>query len=157
MGRTSRPTPSGSVLAAVRRMRRRAEPISLRGVHVLVVCDDAERCTLFANALRYAGAVATTCRSADEARRVMERLYPNVIIVELRDADARLRLIAALRGLPDEHGSKSPALALTRSHDDADALLESGFQLHLTMPVRAAELCGAVATLARQSTAWPRL
>lgn len=138
-------------------MRRRAKPISLRGVHVLVVCDDAERCELFAQALRYAGAVVTTCRAAEDARRVMERLYPNVIIVELRDADARLRLIAALRALPDEHGGKSPALALTRSHDDADALLESGFQLHLAMPVRAAELCGAVATLARQSTAWPRL
>ena len=137
-------------------MRRRAEPVSLRGVHVLVICDDAERCTLFAQALRYADAVVTTCQ-ADEAKPVMERLYPNVIIVELRDADARLRLIAALRALPDEHGGKSPALALTRSHDDADPLLESGFQLHLAMPVRAAELCGAVATLARQSTAWPRL
>jgi CheY-like chemotaxis protein len=62
-----------------------------------------------------------------------------------------------LRALPEERGGKTPALALTRSYEDADALLEAGFQLHAAMPVRAAELCRAVATLARQSTAWPRL
>lgn len=137
--------------------RRYAEPISLRGVHVLVVCDDRERCTLFAHALRYAGALVTTSHSGDDVNAVMDRLRVNVLVVELRDAEARLRLIATLRALPEERGGKSPALALTRSHEDADALLESGFQLHAAMPVRAAELCGAVAALARQSTAWPRL
>ena len=137
--------------------RRNAEPISLRGVHVLVVCDDLQRCTLFAQALRYAGAVVTTAHSADDANAVMDRLRVNVIVVELRDADVRMRLIARLRARPEERGGKSPALALTRSHADADALLESGFQLHVVMPVHAAELCGAVAALARQSTAWPRI
>ena len=137
--------------------RRNAEPIALGGVHVLVVCDDVERCTLFAEALRYAGALVTTSHSADDANAVMDRLRANVIVVELRDAEARTRLIAALRALPEERGGKTPALALTRSHEDADGLLESGFQLHVAMPVRAAELCRAVATLARQSTAWPRL
>ena len=104
--------------------RHHAEPISLRGVHVLVVCDDLERCTLFAQALRYEGALVTTAHSADDANAAMERQRANVIVVEL---------------------------------GDADALLASGFQLHAAMPVRAAELCAAVATLARQSTAWPRL
>jgi CheY-like chemotaxis protein len=137
--------------------RRNAEPIALGGVHVLVVCDDVERCTLFAEALRYAGALVTTSHSADDANAVMDRLRANVIVVELRDAEARTRLVASLRARPEERGGKSPALALTRSHEDADGLLESGFQLHVAMPVRAAELCRAVATLARQSTAWPRL
>jgi CheY-like chemotaxis protein len=137
--------------------RRNAEPISLRGVHVLVVCDDHERCTLFAQALRYAGALVTTSHSADDANAVMGRLHVNVIVAELRAAEARMHLIGSLRALPEERGGKSPALALTRSHEDADALLESGFQLHVVMPVRAAELCGAVAALARQSTAWPRI
>jgi CheY-like chemotaxis protein len=137
--------------------RRNADPISLGGVHVLVVCDDVERCTLFAQALRYAGALVTTSHSADDANAVVDRPRANVIVVELRDAEARTRLIAALRALPEERGGKTPALALTRSYEDADALLEAGFQLHAAMPVRAAELCRAVATLARQSTAWPRL
>jgi len=137
--------------------RRNADSIALRGVHVLVVCDDAERCTLFAQALRYAGALVTTCYSAGDAAAVMDRLHANVIVAELRDAEARASLIAALRALPPDSGGKSPAVALTRSHDDAEAILALGFQLHVAMPVRAAELCAAVATLAQQSAAWPRL
>jgi CheY-like chemotaxis protein len=137
--------------------RRNADPTALGGVHVLVVCDDGERCTLFAQALRYAGALVTTSHSADDASALMDGLRANVIVVELRDAEARTRLVSALRALPEERGGKSPALALTRSHDDADVLLASGFQLHVAMPVRAVELCRAVAMLARQSAAWPRL
>jgi CheY-like chemotaxis protein len=148
----------GNVLALTRDMaRRNAEPITLRGVHVLVVCDDAERCALFAHALEYAGALVTTSHSAGDAAAVMDRLHANVIVVELRDGEARASLITALRALPADGGGKSPALALTRSHDDADAMLASGFQLHAAMPVRAAELCAAVATLAQQSGAWPQL
>ena len=149
---------AGSVFARPLGMaRRHVEPIALRGVHVLVVCDDEERRTLFAQALKYAGALVTMSASADDAAAVMERLHANVIVVELRDADARARLINALRALPPDRGGKSPALALTRSHEDADAVLALGFQLHATMPVRAAELCGAVASLAQQPAAWPRL
>src|SRR5215470_14481974 len=91
--------------------RHHAEPISLRGVHVLVVCDDLQRCTLFAQALRYAGALVMTSHSADDANAVMNRLHPNVIVVELRDADTRRRLIASLQALPEERGGKSPAAA----------------------------------------------
>lgn len=138
-------------------VRRDAGATSLRGVHVLLVCDDVERSELFAQALKYAGALTTTCASADEARSVMERLRANVIVVELRAADERTRFIAGVRELSIERGGSIPALALTRSHDDGDSLLAAGFQLHATMPLRAVELCSAVATLARQPAAWPRL
>lgn len=138
-------------------VRRDAGVTSLRGVHVLLVCDDVELCALFAQALRYAGALTTTCASADEARSVMERLRANVIVVELRAADERERFIAGVRELSTESGGSIPALALTRSHDDGESLLAAGFQLHAAMPLRAIELCTAVATLARQPAAWPRL
>jgi CheY-like chemotaxis protein len=85
--------------------RRSSRAAALRGVHILLVCDDAERCELFAQALKYADALITTCASPD----------------------------------------------------DGEALRAAGFQVHLTMPVRAVELCGAVATLAREPAAWPRL
>jgi CheY-like chemotaxis protein len=136
---------------------REAGAASLRGVHVLLVCDDVERCALFAQALRYAGALTTTCASADEARAVMDRLRANVIVAELRAATDRSRFIAGVRELPTERGGSIPALVLTRSHEDRESLLAAGFQLHLAMPVRAVELCGAVAMLARQPAAWPRL
>ncbi len=126
-------------------------------MHILLVCDDAGRSELFAQALKYAGALITTCASPDEANAVMERLRANVLVVELRTAHDRARFIAAVRALPSERGGHVPALALTGSHDDGEALRAAGFQLHLTMPVRAVELCDAVATLAREPTAWPRL
>jgi CheY-like chemotaxis protein len=124
---------------------------------VLLVCDDEERCELFAQALKYASALVTMCVSADDALAVMERVRANVLVVELRAAAERARLIGAVRALPAEQGGKIPALALTASHEDGEALLAGGFHLHVVMPLRAAELCGAVATLARQPAAWPRL
>jgi CheY-like chemotaxis protein len=121
------------------------------------VCDDGERCVLFAEALKYAGALVTVSNTAEEARTVMERVRANVIVVELCDAADRTRLIAALRALPADGGGKTPALVLTGSHDDAEPLLAAGFQQHAAMPLRAAELCGAVAALAQLPAAWPPL
>ena len=123
--------------------RRGAAAAPLRGVHVLLVCDDEERCELFAQTLKYASALVTMCVSAVDALAVMERVRANVLVVELRAAA--------------EEGGKIPALALTGSHEDGEALLAAGFHLHVAMPLRAAELCGAVATLAREPAAWPRL
>ena len=148
----------GSALAPRMFMARRSSRAAvLRGVHILLVCDDAERGELFAQALKYAGALITMCASPDEANAVMERLRANVLVVELRTAHDRARFIAAVRALPSERGGHVPALVLTGSHDDDEALRAAGFQLHLTMPVRAVELCDAVATLAREPAAWPRL
>ena len=124
---------------------------------MLLVCDDEERCELFAQALKYAGALVTMCVAADDALGVMDRVRANVLVVELRAAAERVRFIGAVRALPTEQGGKIPALALTGSHEDGEALLAAGFHLHVAMPLRAAELCGAVATLARQPAAWPRL
>ncbi|PYN08466.1 MAG: hypothetical protein DME02_07630 [Candidatus Rokuibacteriota bacterium] len=126
-------------------------------MHVLLVCDDEERCELFAQTLKYASALVTMCVSADDALAVMERVRANVLVVELRAATERARFIGAVRALPAEEGGKIPALALTGSHEDGEALLAAGFHLHVAMPLRAAELCGAVATLAREPAAWPRL
>jgi CheY-like chemotaxis protein len=40
-----------------------------------------------------------------------------------------------------------PALALSGVFEDREPLLAAGFQEHLTMPVRGAELCATLATL----------
>jgi hypothetical protein len=91
----------------------------------------------------------TTGSSADEARAVLERVRANVIVAELREATERARLIAAVRALPAESGGNVPALALTSSYDDAKSVLVAGFQQHMAMPVRAAELCASLVALAR--------
>jgi DNA-binding response OmpR family regulator len=127
--------------------RRDADVRPLRGVHVLLVCDDGERCALFAHALTYAGALTTVCVSAADAHTVLDRVHANVLVVEVRDAAARTRFIHAVRAR-DEHGAGLPALALTGRDDDRAALLEAGFHEHVTMPVRADELARTVAALA---------
>lgn len=138
-------------------VRRDTASTSLRGVHVLLLCDDAERLALFKQALEYAGALTNACASTDDAERIMERLRANVVVVQMRPASERSRFIAALRALPKEHGGAIPALVLTGSADEGESLLAEGFQRHLTMPVHAAELCRAVAALAGLPAAWPRL
>jgi len=137
--------------------RRDATSASLRGAHVLLLCDDAERLALFKQALEYAGALTTACASVDEAHAVTERLRANVVVVQLRATGEHSRFIAALRALPMDRGGAIPALVLTGSAADAESLLAAGFHRHLTMPVHAAELCRALATLAGLPAAWPRL
>jgi CheY-like chemotaxis protein len=118
----------------------------LRGVHVLVLCDDTERCELFKQAIEYCGAFTTAVESTARALRVMERLQVNALVVDLPSAD-RLACIAMVRAAPPEVGGAVPALALSGVFEDREPLLAAGFQEHLTMPVRGAELCAMLATL----------
>src|SRR5207249_10560666 len=59
VGRTSGPSrqPATSLHLIIAMTRRSPGAAPLRGVHVLLVCDDIERCELFAQALTYAGAL----------------------------------------------------------------------------------------------------
>src|SRR5262249_62220236 len=118
--------------------RRNAEPIALRGVHVLVVCDDAERCALFADALRYAGASATTSHSAADAAAMMDRLHANVIVAELSDAEARASLIPAPRARPPDGGGKGRPLAAPPAHDLPDGGRAPRLQLRAALAGRSA-------------------
>jgi CheY-like chemotaxis protein len=135
-------------------MKREAAP-PLRGVHVLLVCDDAERRELFKQAIEYGGAFTTAVESPPRALRVMERLQVNVLVVEVT-GDDRFACINAVRSVKREVIGAVPAIALTSDFDDRDALLAAGFQAHMTMPVRSAELCEAIATLARATRAAER-
>src|SRR5712664_4972681 len=123
--------------------RRDATLASLRGVHVLLLCDDAERLALFKQALEYAGALTNACASVDDAHAVTERLRANVVVAQLRAAGEHSRFITALRALPADRGGTIPALVLTGSAADAESLLAAGFPRHLPMPVHAAEVCRA--------------
>lgn len=127
---------------------------ALRGIHVMLVCDDAERLALLKPILDYAGALVTTCASADDARRVLERLRVNVLVVALgASSEDHARFITALRALPRERGGAVPAIALSGSVADEEKLLAAGFQRCVLTPVHAAELCLAIVTLAAESHA----
>jgi PAS domain S-box-containing protein len=126
--------------------------IDLTGTHVLAVDDDRDGLSLFRDVLQSAGARVTAVNSAAAALERLEAERPDVLVADiglpLMDG---FELIERVRDLADPQLRRIPAAALTayaRSEDRARAL-RSGFQMHLSKPVRPAELVAAVAALAR--------
>lgn len=116
-------------------LSRRNTP-SLRGLQVLVIDDDADTRQLLTFVLEASEAEVSTAGSADEARQILARLDPNILICDI--------------GMPDENGysfirsirtSKTakqlPAIALTAfvRVEDVQEALAAGFQEHLAKPV----------------------
>ncbi|HZW06648.1 MAG TPA: ATP-binding protein [Phycisphaerales bacterium] len=122
----------------------------LKGVHVLVVDDEADARGLLKRLLAESGAAVTTADSADSAAAAHAgRDQFDVILSDIglpgRDG---LDLMRSLRSA----GVRTPAAALTafaRDEDRARAL-EAGYQLHIAKPVERTQLLGAVASLARR-------
>jgi signal transduction histidine kinase len=128
------------------------DPPSLDGISVLVIDDDEDSRTLLAVILGNRGANVTTAPAAQAALQAVSAAVPDVIISDIglpeRDGYELLRDIRALGG----DLKQVPALALTafaRSEDRRRALL-AGFQMHISKPVEPAELCTAVASLAKK-------
>jgi signal transduction histidine kinase/ActR/RegA family two-component response regulator len=130
---------------------RRSMPV-LRGVHVLVVDDDAAAREMVTAALEYCGAAVTTAASAVEARQRLAEESCDVLLVDIampgEDGYAFIRDIRA-RGL------RQPAAALTaQARDvDRDQALRAGFDTHICKPVEAHPLALAVASLVEQARA----
>ena len=127
--------------------------IDLVGTHVLAVDDDRDALALFRDILHAAGAQVTAVNTAAAALERLVADRPHVLIADiglpLMDG---FELIARVRELQDPDLRLIPAAALTayaRSEDRAK-VLRSGFEMHLTKPVKPAELVAAVASLARR-------
>jgi signal transduction histidine kinase/ActR/RegA family two-component response regulator len=129
-----------------------ADPPSLEGISVLVIDDDDDSRTLLSLILGNRGATVTTAHAATSALDAVAAATPDVIIsdIGLPERDG-YQLIREIRAISDEL-KQVPALALTafaRSEDRRRALL-AGFQMHISKPVEPAELCTAVASLAKK-------
>ena len=120
--------------------------ISLRGVKILLVEDSADNRELVLRLLKKRGAEVSTAESASQAREVLSRETPDIILSDI--------------GMPNENGlefmrryraeqpdSKIPAIALTayvRPQEIADAL-EAGFQSHIGKPITPQSLAAEIA------------
>ena len=128
-----------------------ADTVSLAGVGVLVVDDDAETLELFAAALARRGAeVRTAGRVADALAAFVER-PPDVLVSDIAmPGDDGYALIRKVRALPAAEGGRVPAVAVTAhgSLEDRLRALAAGFQVHLVKPLDPAELALTVASLA---------
>src|SRR5437763_15463470 len=85
---------------------------SLRGIHVLVVDDEPPSLELVSKPLEYHGALVTTCRTL-QASRLISHVMPNVVVMEVPDADDRAHALARrLRAAASQSRMPVPAIAL---------------------------------------------
>jgi PAS domain S-box-containing protein len=129
------------------------ETVSLQGLRVLVVDDEADARDLIATVLMEAGAEVETARSAAEGFELFRQARPDVLIsdIGMPDEDG-FSFIARIRALSPADAAGVPALALTafaREEDQARAL-RAGFTAHLGKPVEPAVLAAAVLRLSRR-------
>lgn len=136
-----------------------AEPLAkikdvhLEGTRVLIVDDDQDARQMLTRILESTGAQVRAIDGAATSISSIEEFAPHVLVSDLgmptRDG---YQLIQEVRA--QGHSAQSlPAIALTgfaRPEDRRRALL-AGFQMHLSKPVDARELAGAIAMLIGRS------
>ncbi|HKR11095.1 MAG TPA: PAS domain S-box protein, partial [Pyrinomonadaceae bacterium] len=127
-----------AVAAAVRERQ-----MSLSGLRVLVVDDEADARMLLTAMLERGGAEVISVNSAREGLETLESWRPDVLVADIgMPVEDGYALIRHVRALPKDKGGQTPALALTayaRTEDRVRALSE-GYQLHLAKPVDRVEL-----------------
>jgi signal transduction histidine kinase/ActR/RegA family two-component response regulator len=128
------------------------EPMSLTGLRVLVVDDEADAREIVRRLLAGHGAEPECASSAREALAAFRRTRPDVIIsdIGMPEQDG-YDLIRGIREMEKQLGGTTPAVALTafaRSADRTRAML-AGYQMHLAKPVEPAELIATVASVSR--------
>jgi PAS domain S-box-containing protein len=122
----------------------------LKGLHILVVDDEADGRMLVSTVLEKCGAKVTAADSAASGLKALQELRPEILISDLgMPGEDGYSLIRKIRALPPEQGGQIPAAALTAYARVEDRLrvLRAGFQIHLPKPVEPAELIAVVANL----------
>jgi CheY-like chemotaxis protein len=124
----------------------------LRGLHVLVVDDDADSNAVVSTLLVARGAEVRTALSAHDALALVGEWRPDVVVSDIampgEDGVAFLRALRARGGAGDV-----PAIALTAygTGEDRRRLLDAGFQAHVPKPFDPVHLAAVVETAAYSS------
>jgi PAS domain S-box-containing protein len=124
---------------------------SLQGLRVLVVDDEPHSNEVVSTLLASCGAEIRVAVSAPQAREVLGRWTPDILVsdIEMPGEDG-YELIAKLRA-QEGVGAQLPAVALTAyaSREDNIRLLSAGFHAHVAKPLDPLELVTVIANLAR--------
>ena len=129
---------------------------SLRGLRVLVVDDERDTRELVAAVLTMCGAEVVSVSSATEALDQMERQRFDLLISDIGMPEMNgYELIGRIRELGEEHGGRTPAVALTAyaGIDDRKRALAAGYGMHISKPFLAAELISAATFLTSDTAA----
>jgi PAS domain S-box-containing protein len=125
-----------------------AGPVTLPGVKILLVEDQADTLEMFRDALEAAGADIRTADSGGAALRVLEAWEPNLLVTDLglpgMDGYELLRMIRSRSAL-----GSCPAVAVSAYARPEDRMrsLAAGFQAHVAKPVDAVALLGILRTV----------
>jgi CheY-like chemotaxis protein len=121
---------------------------SLRGLHIMVVDDNASVRDLVALTLTKCGASVTVATSVDDALGLMPNLAPDVVVSDLAMPNIDgYEFVRRFRAMTDSKGGRIPVIALTAygSVQDRERALEAGFDSYLSKPIDPGELVHAVA------------
>ena len=128
--------------------------MTLDGVRLLVVDDEADARELLQVALAQYGATVRAVATAEEAFVAIEQDCPDVLVSDIEMPDGSgYDLVRRIRHSERPEVRRVPAVALTayaRSEDRVKALL-AGFQTHVPKPVEPAELVTVIASLAQRA------
>lgn len=116
-----------------------SEPVQLRGVHILIVEDDADAREIIVRSVTEVGASVTAVGSAAEALTLLREHQTDVHVVVTdigMPGDDGFAFLRELRRLPEDCGGSLPAIALTAyaSGDDRKRALQAGFAGHIGKP-----------------------
>ena len=118
----------------------------LSGLRVLVVDDEQDTRELVAALLTTCGAEVVSVSSATEALDQMKRQRFDLLISDIGMPQMNgYDLIGRIRQLCEEHGGRTPAMALTAyaGIDDRKRALAAGYEMYIPKPFVAAELISA--------------
>lgn len=141
------PIASGKLAVAVEP----AEPVTLKGIHVLIVDDNADGREMLMTSLREYGAIVRTAASSAEALAILDsETSPDVLIsdIGMPETDG-YDFIRRVRTAADARTRLLPAIAVTAYADPEDRIRASvaGYQAHLSKPVDAALVAASIAGL----------
>ncbi len=126
-----------------------AGDVSLRGLRVLVVDDEADGREVVATILKRWGAETCIASSASEALEAAAMFRPDAVLTDVEmpveDGYGLLRRWRAQEGAE----AVTPVAALTAyaGAEDQARMLAAGFDLHISKPIRPAEVVAAVARM----------
>jgi two-component system CheB/CheR fusion protein len=124
-----------------------ATDLSLQGITILFIEDDAMTSTVIALALRQFGATVRAVGSAPEALESLARSLPDIIVSDVGLPEVNgYELMRQIRTLPPDQGGQLPGIALSGYADQqsVNTALEAGFQAHLSKPADIEELATLV-------------
>ena len=119
--------------------------MSLAGVSLLLLEDDADTSELFAQWLTKAGANVRTASSGKQALEILESWRPTAVLCDLRMPGLDgYGFLEQVRGR--KHLDGLPLIALSASHPgiERDKSLRAGFSAHLAKPTRLHDVIEAV-------------